>query len=189
MSNEQGIPNVSEVELGWLAGIIDGEGSVILFLGVRKGEKLNNVSPEVVMGNTDFAMIDRYVDILGRLGVGLFVGTKLPSYKTGIENSHPSTKKYKPLKVVTTAGFLRVKKLLDVVTPYLVTDKRKKSELLLQLIDRRLSRCVANGKYSNKRYDVGDLQIMWQICQMMKSKHAHIVEDRLKDCIRGSIHP
>lgn len=36
IGNEQGILNVSEAELGWLAGIIDVEGNVLLFLGVRK---------------------------------------------------------------------------------------------------------------------------------------------------------
>ena len=181
MGNQQGTLNVSEKELGWLAGIIDGEGSVILFLGVRKGGKINNVSPQVIVGNTDFALMEKYVDILTRLNVGVHVSTRLPRYQTGVEGSKPSNKAYKTLKVASTAGFKRVKALLDVITPYLVTDKRRKAELLLQLIDRRLARCVSNGMYSNTRYDRGDLEIMWQICQMMKSKHAHLIEGLLRD--------
>lgn len=189
MGNQQGTLKVSEAELGWLAGIIDGEGSVILFLGVRKGGKINNVSPQVVVGNTDFALIDRYVDILDRLGAGVHVSTRLPCYKTGVEGAKPSSKKYKTLKVASTVGFKRVKTLLDAITGYLVTEKQRKSELLLKLIDRRLARCVSNGKYSNTRYDRGDLEIMWEICQMMKSKHAHLIEGLLRDYEQTQVLP
>lgn len=181
MGNQQGTFNVSEAELGWTAGIIDGEGSVILFLGVRAGNKINNVSPQVIVANTDFAMMDRYVDILGRLGVGVHVSIREPRGPTGIVAAQAPKSRYKTLKVASTAGFKRTQKLLRVIAPYLVTEKRKKSELLLELIDRRLARCVENGKYSNTRYDHGDLEIMWRICQMMRSKHAHLIEGLLRD--------
>ena len=54
---------VTQLELGWLAGIIDGEGSVLI---LKRG---NLYIPSVKMANTSKVLIEKFCDILDRLDV------------------------------------------------------------------------------------------------------------------------
>jgi len=184
MDNPQGTL-VSEAEKGWLAGIIDGEGCVTLFFGVRRSGKMNNVSPQIIVGNTDKALIDRYADILGRLGVGVYVTQRKPQYRTGIDGAMPKKSKYKDLYVASTTGFLRCKKLLEVIADSLITDKRVRAFLILELINQRLDSCVKNGKFSNTPYTVEDMRLIWRISELISTKHSSAIKGLLRDLERS----
>lgn len=188
MDNPQ--QTLSEAELGWMAGILDGEGSICLFLGVRKGGKLNHVSPQVSLGNTDKAMIEEFVRIANKIGTGVHVHERQPA-PGGVPGMKPKrAKSYKRMHFASIVGFQRVRTLLTAVTPYLVTSKRQKSELLLQFIDQRLTECQitsydGRGVYSNRPYTEADLKLMLDILAMQHSKHTTVVEGLLRDYTRG----
>jgi hypothetical protein len=185
MDNPQGTL-VSEAEVGWLSGILDGEGCVTAFFGVRKSGKLSNVSPQVMMGNTDQAIVDKYIDILKRLGVGVYVSARKPQHRTGVDGATPTTKQYKQLYMASTVGFLRCQRLLRIVRPHLAGDKRERADAILALIDSRLERCVSNGKYSNVPYSHKDLQLIYNVSLLIKTKHAPAIEGLLRDSERSS---
>ena len=54
---------VSQLELGWLAGIIDGEGSVTI---VKRGQSF---VPVIKMANTSKKLIGKYCEILDKLEI------------------------------------------------------------------------------------------------------------------------
>ena len=188
MGNQQ--QTCSEADLGWTAGILDGEGSILLFLGVRKAGKINNVSPQVILGNTDKMMIENYVRILSQIGAGVHVSERIPK-KGGVEGmTAKQAKKYKLLHIASTVGFQRVQTLLRPLIPHLVS-KREKAEIILKFIDQRLAKlrivsADGRGKYSNRPYSREDYELMFEIMSMQHSKHTHIIEGMLRDYTRSA---
>ena len=69
------IGGMDDFELGWLTGLIDGEGSFTLRIHVRKtktaGER-PRFSPQMTITNTDEAFINRACGILHELGIGFY---------------------------------------------------------------------------------------------------------------------
>ena len=63
MGNQQGTLAVTDFEIGWLAGIVDGEGTVAFSVYPRQegGKTLQEVrvKPQVIITNTDKALIER----------------------------------------------------------------------------------------------------------------------------------
>lgn len=184
MDNPQ--QTLSDAELGWLAGILDGEGSILLFFGVRKHGKLNNVSPQVILGNTEQVMIEAYVKLVKKMGAGVHVCTRQPKAGGIPGMTAARASKYKLLYVASSVGFQRVCNLLRPVIPYLVTSKKQRAELILRFIDQRLARreissSDGRGKYSNLRYNREDLELMVEVLKIQRSKHTHIVQGMLRD--------
>jgi len=174
---------VTEADLGWLAGIIDGEGSVLLFLGVR-GAKLNNCSPQVIVGNTEKIMIERIAAICSGLGVGCYISQRQP------RDSQPGplgiTRKtaYKTLYVASVVGFRRVAALLDRVNPYLVTSKKERGELILRFIRQRLAKLAIakpDGPGRPGKFDLDDMRLIHQITALTGSKHKPLIDGLLRD--------
>jgi hypothetical protein len=109
---------VSQFELGWLAGIIDGEGSILI---VKRGP---TYVPEVKMSNTSKALIDAYCDILDRLDISYHCyGT----HKAG-------NRKYQ--WAVAVSGRPRVNKFLLIIQDLIIA-RRKQAEKVLQWIELR----------------------------------------------------
>jgi hypothetical protein len=188
MDNPQ--QTLTDAEKGWLAGILDGEGSILLFLGVKKGGKLNNVSPQVTVGNTEKEMIEQYASLLKKIPAGVHVSSRVPKCG-GIKSTMTPKRaeKYKRLYVASSVGFSRVKSVLKVVTPYLVTSKKKKAELILEYINYRFSQGVTTNaktgaKYCKIPYTDTDYKMMLEILAMQHSKHTPIVKGLLRDYTR-----
>jgi hypothetical protein len=55
--------NCSQFELGWLAGIVDGEGSITIV------KRAKSFVPQVKMSNTSKKLIDKYCEILDKLDI------------------------------------------------------------------------------------------------------------------------
>ena len=129
-------------DIGWLAGFLDGEGSILLYLHTD-GIKLKSANVQVIVGNTEKPLIDNYVRLLQAIPVGVHLNVRHPDRITnGLyvdAGSHKTGRKYKALYVASTVGVKRVKKLLEVVTPYLRSSKQEKAKLIMEYIDIRLS--------------------------------------------------
>lgn len=187
MDNPQGTLPVSETEKAWLAGIIDGEGSIILSIQVH-GNKLWNALPEVHVGNTEKVMIETIGDIYNRLGVGRHISRRKLSKTNGVTGQRGMA--YRDLYVVAVIGFLRVRKLLPQVLPYLVTSKRQKGELILRYVERRCARIYPEGENRGSRqgrkacYSLADVRLMHQIASLGRTKHLPVIEGLLRDLER-----
>lgn len=181
----------SESELGWLAGIIDGEGTIVLFLGVGKNGKLRNVSPQIVIGNTEHVMIEKCADIMQKLGVGAHISSREPKRPCGVEGSKVKST-YKTLHVISVVGYSRSQKLLQAIVPYLITGKKERGEMILRFIEQRGRKMFKDGKFrcgrfQGSNFDVDDMRLIRDIVATGRSKHLHIVEGLLRDYTQGPL--
>lgn len=128
MDNQQG----KNVELAWLAGFIDGEGS-IMFRKLQ-GKRLRSFgqhyyNPSVRVCNTDEPTLKVVTDILDAQG--------LP-YHISHRRAHLENPKWKQAWDLEVCGMKRCKRWLEVFAPYLRT-KQWKAYLMLEWINSRQS--------------------------------------------------
>lgn len=156
MDNPQGTLNVTDVEVGWLAGIVDGEGTVAFSVYKAPHYRDIRVKPQVIIGSTEKVMIDAVAHILGRLGVGVHFDTRTSRHPNAFAAS-----RYKPFHVANVCGFKRVGRLLPTIIPHLVTQKRQKSEMVLRYIKQRLEKTAKYGRWAS--VDIEDAILMRSI--------------------------
>jgi hypothetical protein len=181
MGNRQGTLPVTDIEIGWLAGIIDGEGTIAFSPFYRQligGGVANDlrVKPQLIVTNTDKALIERVADILGRCHVGVHVQTR-----TQRGQNFLATSKYQPLHTATSVGFRRVKKALEVIGPHLVSKKRK-ADLVLRYIVQRELRLSSN---SRAPLDMADYRLIHEILVYSRAVNAKGQKSRHFGWIEG----
>lgn len=133
---------VTSYELGWLAGILDGEGHI----GISRNPGnpkygYNHMRPVVDVGMTSAVGVLKIQDILRRMGIEAWVKEK-----------KPGNKKHKTAYAVIISAYAKVKPLLELVSPYLVV-KKAQATLVLDYINRRQSKIAAQG---GKRWGIGE---------------------------------
>lgn len=134
---------VSHIDIGWLAGILDGEGCIELH------KHLNRLIPRVSIVNTDFAIVERYVNVLHSLNIGCHV-------------EHTQSRKYnvnaQDRKMVVTSGFKRCRALIEFVEPHLTGSKRYRAMSVLSFIYSRLMK-PGGGRGGNRSNGEGDYDL------------------------------
>jgi LAGLIDADG-like domain len=121
MGNQQ----ATEAEIGWLAGIIDGEGHIGLSLA--NSNIARSVKFDLQIVNTDYALIDRVIAILNKLGINPYVRERTHNKTTWSTN-----------KIVTVGKMAHIKIVLDAVLDNLTGMKREKADVVLALIGSRI---------------------------------------------------
>jgi len=181
MRNQQETMDISEADIGWLAGIIDGEGSVSLAFGFVRNGRLNNMSPRVEIGNTDKELVEKFVRLVKALGGGIYMSLKKESNQSKLVKAKKG-RGFKPLYYAKAVGFLRTKKILDAVLPHLTGEKRHRAKLIMKFIDSRLKKNpkATGGRYAP--YDAEDITIAIEIAKTMKTKFMPILDGILRDC-------
>lgn len=129
-------------DLGYLAGIIDGEGSVMM---IQQREKRNRYikangevsvydgrffTPSVTISNTNPGIIENIHQAMTRLGIPHHIQAEHPDYRE---------RGWKVSTKIVTRGWKRVKRLIELLTPVYM-EKGKQLGLLSQLISLRFSR-------------------------------------------------
>lgn len=127
-----------EMRLAWLAGIIDGEGSISLNRIRVKDLRGNywHARFTVRVANTDSAMLNEVMAIADLLGIKYFCST----YRM-----NPRTRE-KPCPGVVFTAKSSVKATLEAIFPYLIT-KRARAELTLRAMAHRQSTRTQGGRY------------------------------------------
>lgn len=191
MDYQQGTLAVTDIEIGWLAGVIDGEGTVAFSpYPLRSGGKIIQelrIKPQVIVTNTDKALVEKVADIFGRCNVGVHFQTRT-QHGRSFEGNKPT--KYRPLHVANISGFKRAKRALELVTPHLVS-KKTKSEMVLRYIVQRELKLSANPPGRNRPcpLDADDLRLILEIMRYSavnsvkgaKSKHFAWIEGLLNE--------
>lgn len=189
MGNQQGTLAVTDIQLGWLAGVIDGEGTIAFSpYPLRYAGKVIQelrIKPQVIVTNTDKVLIERVAEIFGRSGIGVHFQTR-----TQHGREFATTKKYRPLHVANVSGFKRARKALELICPHLVS-KRTKAELVLRYIVQRELKLSAKwpGRNSRCPLDADDLRLILEIMRYAeannvkgaKSKHFGWIEGLLNE--------
>ena len=142
--------------LAWLAGVIDGEGTVGACLTVnstsrKDGTRHRHLMFRVAIANTDEAMIREVAEIADTLGV---------RYCLHISPSRVT--KHKPAFVISLSSWTRVEGLLNAVLPWLVT-KRARADLVLAMIRHRRATARRRGMPIGTPPLLNDVWLMRQL--------------------------
>ncbi len=149
---------VKATELAWLAGMIDGEGSVTIFKHQEKGGQIK-LCPTIIITNTHEETIATCLNILDRLGTSFHVFERKPK----------NPKKHKKSIQISTRNMRYIKIVLQAVLPYLVT-KKAQAQMTLRYVTKNLER-RETGK---NRYDEEDFALQSKVQGM--NKHGPISE-------------
>ena len=125
MDNQQERP--LSIDLAWLAGMWEADGSVSLFKNNVKA-KYTQYEPLLQFVNTDVLIAQEVMRILRRIGVGYYQFTRI---QTGLGS--------KLRHEIRIAGFKRCSTFLRYVATYMVGQKKQRSNLIKKFIDHRLS--------------------------------------------------
>jgi len=169
---DSGNPQVERArELGWLAGIIDGEGCITLARAQKKHhENTPWFLPLIHISNTDPYIISEIVRIMRK-------------YELPFWLQHRRTGKYanKNLYLVMIDGMKRVKKLLDVVIPYLI-GKKEEAVTVREFIQYRSDKHGGNG--TNSPYGEAEVAF-FEKCKHIK-RTIHLRDLILDEPVQGS---
>lgn len=125
IDNQQ--PSLSDFDLGWLCGIIDGEGTIGLWS--RGGNRKDNVKAGLRLASTDKNTIEKFCSILSSLGVTYYITTYKGNKLKNMRN-HWS---------VAIEGYKRILQILPVVKDHLVC-KKEQAELVYDFAKRRFNK-------------------------------------------------
>jgi len=175
--------NQQEIGLvAWLAGIIDGEGTISLTISRRaSNSQMIRTNPKVLVSNTDEAIIQQCLKAFSVIGVGNYQRT----------DRHPAgmicgtmVKKFKPVTVLEVCGFKRVRVLLAAVRPYLVGEKAVRADLLMKFIQGRIGYAEASKSAQNLAYRQEDVDNALAFLRITKSKQIEHIAKILNEHTR-----
>lgn len=175
--------NQQEIGLvGWLAGIVDGEGTVSLTISRRANRsQMIRTTPKVIIGNTDAGIIDRCILALDKIGVG--------HYAQHIQRPaghvlSVSVAKFKPVTVIEVTGLKRVRTLLNAIRPFLAGEKANRADLLLKFIVGRIGCAEASKKAQNLSYRKEDVDNALAFLHVTKTKNIEQITKILNEHTR-----
>lgn len=119
-------PQITDTDLAWLAGIIDGEGSMGVY-GQRRKNGTLNYSPRLQIALTHAGGIERIVQILRGLGINAHLWEKPAKRPQWSDAWYTTVSRLADLKI-----------LLPKVMPYL-TIRKAEARLLLEYVGNRPS--------------------------------------------------
>jgi hypothetical protein len=128
------------LNLAWLAGLFEGEGSISLVKG-----SANRIMPRVHFINSDMQLVEEWANGWKNLGVGNYVQTRKVY----------NPEKHKQTKQVLICGLKRVHNFINILLPYIRGHKKEVAQTVLDYLEYRLS--LPNGGkrqgYTSKDYD------------------------------------
>lgn len=157
---------VSNIRLAWLAGIIDGEGSIsaqarkprtVVSIKGKSYQSRGQLDTFISIANTNADLIAEARKIIEDMGVGVNV-----SYHASLRLR---TLKQKPCWYISVHGFKRVGEVLSQVRPYLVS-KKAQADLLLEMIRHRMKTQDTRKAFGPRSSFRDDAWLMEQLGQL-----------------------
>ena len=146
MDNQQ----ATLIEISWLAGIWDGEGTI----GVRNNTKIKQFSPRMHVVNTNPLIMQKVFEIVEKLGITPYFREK-DAGEFGV----------KQCWVIGVDTLTKSKVLLDAMLPYLV-GKKPQAEMLLKFVESRLERFDRTKANCDKGYTQDDLDTVKAVYEL-----------------------
>lgn len=119
----------TELELAWLAGIMEGEGTFAIYHQKTGDGPKGQLRGTVSLTNTDPFLINECHRIFKNMGIEM--------YMHQYDNKKGSTRTVFDLQ---TAKHSYVKKICETLLPYLIGEKKPKAEMLLRYVSGRLNK-------------------------------------------------
>jgi len=141
------VDSFNEFELGYLVGIIEGEGCItIQSQGIWKGKKRYYSPVIMVVSNTDREIIEHVLNILRKR-----------NYRAFIVRSGKGKGRRKDWQAVYIKGIAYAYPFLKRITPLLRGKKRRVAELVSRFCELRMSKMHLRNRgrpYTNEEYDI-----------------------------------
>jgi len=177
---------VSDFEIGWAAGIIEGEGSICLQIHKRNTTRSQQmrITPRVIVTNTDKLIIEKYVSILDRLGIGKWVRHTRPNNVSSLLKLGGKEKpKFKDITYVHVEGMKRTYKLLGLLIPSMFGEKKERALILNRFIKGRLEKNPDKGP-KNYSYDDTDIETALEFLRLTNTPNYKKIEGMLNEYTR-----
>lgn len=125
MGNQQ----ATDFELGWLAGIYDGEG----YIGFTRQntKKTRSIRPDIQLVNCDPDVILKTRKILNMIGINPYIRERVHA---------KAQEKWSRNYILSMSKFADVKKFIDTVGHLLTGEKQLRAVLMLQLVNSRITK-------------------------------------------------
>jgi hypothetical protein len=145
------------LDLAWLGGVIDGEGTFTLRYHNVKNNKRNNIRlhilPVFSITNTDYEIVDNIVRIFKENGI--------PFWQS--ENKNEGHNNWKPSREIQIQGVRRLNRVIPILLPYLV-GKKEEAKIVYDFCKHRLE-LLGNHSY----YTEEDMELVKKV----KALHGH----------------
>lgn len=136
---EMGNQQVTQYEIGWLAGFVDGEG----YIGIsqyKTRRRKTSYSCAIQVSNTDEKMILKAQQIVQKIGVNPYIRT----HGYGERNK----KKSKIVYVLVVHRMGKIIPILEAINPYLTGLKKERADLVLEYCKSRMNSYVPGSHYN-----------------------------------------
>jgi len=122
-----GNQQATDLELGWLAGIYDGEG----YIGFshQNSKKVRSIRPDIQLVNCDPDIILKTRKILNMIGINPYIRERVHA---------KSQKGWSRNYILQMSKFSDVKRFIDTLGHLLTGEKKKRSELMIRLVNSRI---------------------------------------------------
>ena len=139
-----------DIDIAWLAGIIDGEGSIYM--------SGTTFRPCIMLGNCNKLMIDKAYNLINDIGV--------KQNKIFIKKSTPKRKLNRPFYRIAITGLKNVYNFLNVIEPFLIS-KKPQGIILKKYCFHRLSKPMKKG-FGGGTYSSYDKQTQSTVNKLKK---------------------
>ena len=141
---------MQDTDLAWLAGIWEGEGSILLYSRPVNDKRIQ-ISPLVTMTNTDVSIVNECRKIIDQMGCNF----SWREYKPKGKDS------YKTCYKISSAHAGNIQIFLKCLMPYLKGEKKHKAETLLAFVSRRVEKGKTQlGGLKHLPYDNEDYEFI-----------------------------
>lgn len=141
---------MQDTDLAWLAGIWEGEGSILLYSRPVNDKRIQ-ITPSVTMSNTDVFIVNKCRKIIDSLGCNF----SWREYKPKGKDS------YKVCYRLTSNNAENIKLFLESILPYMHGAKKAYGETLLTFVSRRLDKAKNQvGGVRHLPYDEEDYEFV-----------------------------
>jgi len=170
--NQQGTP--TKAEIAWLAGVIEGKGSLALscFIRNERHKSKPKIGVEIKLYNTDAGIIKKAVDIVERLGLKYYLSERAqkPTKKPGDEKYSGQD----PTLFLIVKRLQSAYLLAKLLRPWIFGDKGHRLDLIIQYLARRLKKIADNdGNHRNVCLDYGDISIVVDFYKRFVKRPGH----------------
>ncbi len=139
---------MQDTDLAWLAGIWEGEGSVLLFSRPINDKRIQ-ITPCVTMSNSDIGIVNKARKIIEEMGCNF----SWREYKPKGKDS------YKMCYRISSQHAGNIKIFLEHVMPWMYGAKKSYGETLLAFVSRRLEK-AAGKPLKHTPYDEEDYEFL-----------------------------
>ncbi|MGD9643968.1 MAG: LAGLIDADG family homing endonuclease [Elusimicrobiales bacterium] len=153
---------MTDVELGWLAGLIDGEGCITL----TRAHQRDSIRPILQITNTSLPLLEKAQRLIEELS------GKRPNIKI---QSNRGKFGYRTCYIIQIRRHATIASVLRALTPHMVA-KREQTELVLAFVESRMSapRRVMRGRrggYYKQWYSEVELELLERVHRLNSYSH------------------